>query len=331
MIPKVLYYSHAPEEVYEIIRRAAGGRAEVLTLETDSDSERLAKIGDCEAVICAAYRLPRDMIHAARRLRLVAHQGVGYHDTVDIAALAERGIRLTTTPGGTTIGVAEHAVLLTLMTLRRAAWLDARTRQGEWHVNTLRSEARELCGRTVAYVGMGRIGQATAERLRAFGTSGVYFDPATTLPSGREAELGLRRMATLHGALAVADVVTLHVPLTSQTRHLISSAELVTMRPGAIIINTARGPIIDEPALIDALQSGHLGGAGLDVFEIEPPPSESPLFGMHNVVVTPHVATATSDSFEIKMRMVFDNISRMTQEQPLLNEIILTKRPDSRV
>jgi len=323
--PRVLYFSYAPPEVYEIVRQAAGDRAEVLTLTSDSDDERLTLIADCEVVVCASYRLSGQMIRAGRKLRLVAHQGVGYQDTVDLPMLAERNIRLTITPGGTTIGVAEHAVLLALATLRRATWLDAETRRGEWHVNTLRSEARELFGKTVAYVGMGRIGQAAAQRFRAFETKGIYFDPGAGAPHDIEMAFCLRRANTLHEALANADLVTLHLPLTRDTRHLIGSHELAAMRPGAVLINTARGPIVDESALIEALRSGHLGGAGLDVFETEPPSPDNPLLALHNVVVTPHVSTATRDSFETKMRDVFDNIARLADGRPLVNEIDLAK------
>lgn len=321
--PRVLYFSFAPQEVYEIVVRAAGDRADVVTLGSDSDEERLALIAECDVVICASYRLSGPMINAARRLRLVAHQGVGYQDTVDLAALAERHIRLTMTPEGTTIGVAEHAVLLALATLRRATWLDAETRRGAWHVNTLRSEARELYGKTIAFIGMGRIGQAAAQRFQAFGTRGIYYDPAAGGLDDLERRLGLRRIGSLHEALHGADIVSLHLPLTPATRHLIGAPELAAMRAGAIIINTARGPIIDEAALVDALASGHLGGAGLDVFEHEPPSRDSPLLAMRNVVVTPHVSTATRDSFEAKMQAVFENVARLAEGRPLLNEIAL--------
>jgi phosphoglycerate dehydrogenase-like enzyme len=320
---RVLYFSHAPDAVYDIVRRAASDFADVVTLTSDSDAERRALIAECDVVICSSYRLSRQMINAGRRLRLVAHQGVGYHDTVDMAALAERGIRLTMTPEGTTLGVAEHAVLLTLAALRRATWLDAETRRGEWRVNTLRSEARELNGKTIAYVGMGRIGRATAQRFQAFGTTGVYFDPGDPLDHDKERQLGLARCGSLHEALARGDVTSLHLPLTPETYHLIDGDALKAMPPGAILINTSRGPIVDEAALISALQASDLGGAGLDVFEVEPPRPDNPLLSMHNVVVTPHVATATRDSFETKMRAVFENVGRLSDGRPLLNEVRL--------
>lgn len=319
---RVLYLSHAPEAVYGMVRAAAGDRAEVITLERDCDDERRAKLPDAEVVVVAAYPFRADLIAAALRLRLVQHQGVGYHDTVDLDALSHTGARLALTPAGTTVGVAEHAVLLALAVYRRLAFLDAELRQGRWHVNTLRSEARELAGKTVGYVGMGRIGQAAAARFWAFETRGVYADPAGALAPDRERALGLRRVA-MDELLAVADVVSLHLPLTAATRRIIDAEALARMKEGAILVNTARGPLVDEGALAAALESGHLGGAGLDVFEVEPPAAANPLFARRDVVVTPHVSVATRDAFEQKMDSVFANVARFLKGEPLTDEVVL--------
>jgi phosphoglycerate dehydrogenase-like enzyme len=273
----------------------------------------------------AAYPLRRPLIEAARRLRLVHHQGVGYQDTVDAAALAARGVALALTPEGTTVGVAEHAVLLVLAVCRRLAFADSELRAGRWHVNSLRPHSRELFGRTVGYVGMGRIAQAVAERLRAFGTRGVYADPVA-LPPAREAELDVRR-ASLDETLREADVVTLHVPLTAETRHLIGREAIARMKPGAVLVNTARGGVVDEVALHDALAAGRLGGAGLDVFEREPPPADHPLFRLPTVVVTPHIAAGTRDALAAKMAAVFANVERFYAGEPLRNRVDLGGRP----
>lgn len=322
--PRVLYLSHAPEALYAVMRRFAAPDIELMTLEADEDGERREKLAVADAVIVAATPFSRDLIQAAPRLRLVQHQGVGYHDTIDMAAFAETGARLATNPAGTTIGVAEHAVLLTLAVLRRLAFADAELRQGRWHINTLRDEARELAGKCVGYVGMGRIGQAAARRFRAFDTSGVYFDPDVNLAEEVAADLGLRR-ASLDEVLATADILTLHLPLTAATRHLINRDRLALMKPGAVLINTARGPIVDEAALVEALHSGHLGGAGLDVFETEPPLAASPLMAMRNVVLTPHISAGTRDAFETKMRAAFDNLRRFFAGAPIDNEVAIER------
>lgn len=320
--PRVLYLSHAPEALYQTMRRLIGPGLELLTLDADDDAQRREKLATSDAVIVAATPLRRDLIAAAPRLRFVQHQGVGYHDTVDLAALAGAGARLAINPAGTTAGVAEHTVLLTLAVLRRLPFADAELRQGRWHVNALRHESRELCGKTVGYVGMGRIGQAAAQRFRAFDTSGLYHDPEVTLSAEREAALGLRK-APLVEVLAAADILTLHVPLTEATRHLLDRDALARMKRGAVLINTARGSIVHEPALVEALRAGHLGGAGLDVFETEPPVGTSPLMGMRNVVLTPHISAGTRDAFEAKMHAAFDNLRRFFAGDPIDNEVVV--------
>lgn len=320
---RALYNSHATPEVYEIIASAAPPEVVLLTLERDSDEERKAKLAEADVVIAAGHKLHRGLIEAAPRLRLVHHQGVGYHDTVDTAALAARGIRLALTPEGTTVGVAEHAILLMLAVYKRLPFADAELRQGRFHVNALRPVSRELQGRTVGYIGMGRIGQATAERLRAFGTEGVYFDEFARLDPEREAALGLRRADGLDALLEAAEIVTLHVPLTAATRHLIDDAALAKMRPGSTLINTARGGLVDEAALKRALVSGHLLGAGLDVFETEPTPANHILAPLPNVVLTPHIAAGTRDALTTKMAALFANVERFWNTGELRNEVPL--------
>lgn len=319
---KVLYLSHAPNDVYDIVRAKVPPGFTLVTLDSDSEAERMERIGECEVVIPAAAALRRPLIAAARRLRLVHHQGVGYQDTVDVAALKERGIPLALTPEGTTEGVAEHAVLLMLAVFKFLPHADAELRRGCWHVNALRPRSRQLLGMTIGYVGMGRIGQATAERLKAFGTKGIYCDDLAPLPPARENELGLSRLH-LELVLARADVVSLHVPLTPATRHLLDERAMAQMRPGAIVINTARGGLIDEAALCRALASGQIAGAGLDVFEAEPVAPENPLCRFINVVLTPHISAGTRDALSAKMSALFANVQRFYAGEPLRNQVVL--------
>jgi phosphoglycerate dehydrogenase-like enzyme len=316
--PRVLYLSHAPQELYELIARECPPALELVTLEHDSDTERRAKLADCEVVIVSATPLTRELIETAPRLRLVHLQGVGYHDTVDLEALRERGVPLALTPEGTTISVAEHTVLLILAVYRRLPFADAELRAGRWHTHSLRPHSRELYGRTVGYVGMGRIGQAAAERLHAFGTVGVYCDDLAPLSEQRAAELGLRRVS-LGQLLEQSDIVTLHVPLTPETRGLIDTRALARMRRGSILINTCRGGVVDETALYEALTSGHLAGAGLDVFETEPLPRTSPLLRLPTVVVTPHISAGNRDAFRTKMEAIFANVTRFYESGQVAN------------
>jgi phosphoglycerate dehydrogenase-like enzyme len=319
---KVFYFSHAPENVYAIIREEVPAGLELVTLEADSDDERRRKIADCEAVIVAAKPMRREFVDAAPRLRLLHHQGVGYQDTVDVAALKARGIAIALTPAGTTIGVAEHTVMLTLAVCKRLAFADSELRQGRWHINSLRPYSFELFGRTVGYVGMGRIGREAAARFKAFGTAGIYHDPVVRLSADEERALGLSRVS-FEELIARADVVTLHVPSGRATHHLIDAAALGRMKPEAIVINTARGTIIDEPALVSALQEGRIAGAGLDVFEDEPFTPQNPLAALPNVVLTPHIAAGTRDALKTKMRALFQNVQRFFAGQSMENEVAL--------
>lgn len=315
MKPKVLYLSHADEALYDLIRQAAGADFEVLTLDADDDGERTAKLADADAVIVASKPFSRPLIEAAQKLAFVHHQGVGFQDTIDLEALAERSPPLAITPGGTTVGVAEHAVLLMLATLRRLPFADSELRQGRYHINALRPHSRELCGMTVGFLGMGRIGQATAERLKPFGVAGLYHDPAVTLPEDRERALGATAIG-FDDLLAQSDIVSLHLPLTPATRHIIDAGTISRMKASAILINTARGGLVDEAALAAALLSGRLAGAGLDVQESEPPAPDNPLLKMPNVVLTPHISAGTRDAFQQKMDAIFANLAAFFAGRP---------------
>jgi len=318
--PRVLYLSCAGEDVYALIREAAGSDFDVVTLTRDDDAERCAKIAVCEAVICAASGLRARHLDAARQLKVIHHQGVGWQDTTDWQEIRRRGLPMALTLEGTTIGVAEHTVLLMLAAAKRLTFADTELRSGRWHVNALRGVSRELFGKQIGYIGMGRIGQAVAERLKAFGCSGIYTDPESQLPAAQEAALGLRR-ASLDEVLAAADFLTIHVPLTASTRGLIGRAAIARLKPGAILVNTARGGIIDENALADALASGHVLAAGLDVFEHEPLGPDSPLRTMSNVILTPHISAGTRDAMRQKMMAIFANLRRFFSDGQLENRV----------
>lgn len=317
---KVFYFSHAPQNVYEIIREELPPGFELVTLKEDSDDERKEKLADCEVVIVAARPMTAEFVAAAPVLKLLHHQGVGYQDTVDVAALKSRNIALALTPAGTSIGVAEHTLLLALAVCKRLPYADSELRQGRWHINSLRPFSFELHGRTVGYIGMGRIGQETAVRFKAFGTAGIYYDPHVALSPRRQAELGLRRVQ-FNALLAAADVITLHVPSGDATYHMIDAAALAQMKPNAIVINTSRGSVVDEAALCRALQEGRIAGAGLDVFEQEPFRPENPLAAMPNVVLTPHISAGTRDALKAKMRALFQNVQRFFSGQELENQV----------
>ena len=320
-MPTVFYNSHATPDVYAIIRAVAPAGFDVLTLDADSDDERKARLAAADVAIVASYPLRRPLIDAAVRLRLVQHQGVGWQDTVDAPALFARGIRLAMTPEGTTIGVAEHTILLMLAACKLLPHADRELREGRFHINALRPHSCELAGRTVGYLGFGRIGQAVAARLRAFGCRAIYHDAALPQDPARDEALAARSVG-FDELLRRSDVLSLHVPLTAATRGLIGREALAAMKPDAILVNTARGGIVDEDALAVALAGGRLAAAGLDVFAREPPDPAHPLFALRNVVVTPHIAAGTRDALTTKMHAAFANMERFFRGEPLANEVI---------
>ena len=319
---RVFYNSHAGPDVYDLIRQSARDRFDLALLDADDDDERRRKIADCDAAICAATPLRKTHLDAAGRLRVVHHQGVGWHDTTDWREIKRRGLPLALTPEGTTTSVAEHTILLMLAAARRLPFADAELRQGRWHVNQLRGVSRELCGKTIGYIGMGRIAQSVAERLRAFGCCGIYHDIRETLSAAAADRLGLRA-GSLGEVLEAADILSIHIPLTEATRGLIGPSALARLLPSAIVVNTARGGIVDEHALAEALASGRILAAGLDVFASEPMHPDNPLLHLDNVVLTPHISAGTSDAMRQKMDALFDNLQRFFDTGELRNQVRL--------
>jgi D-3-phosphoglycerate dehydrogenase len=246
------------------------------------------------------------MAENAERLRLLQLPGVGY-DQVDLETLHRRGIPVALSLSGSSECVAEHALMLMLAVSRRLVELDRSLRQGGWLMWGRRTVSHSLYGRTLGLIGLGRIGREVADRAKAFGMMARYNDLV-------RAE-GYPYLA-LDELLATSDIVSLHVPLTAENYHLLNRARLSAMKKGAILINTARGGLVDEAALYELLCSGHLAGAGLDVFEKEPPDVTQPIFGMDQVVVTPHVATGTLEALEAKAAFYAENIRRVIAGVP---------------
>ena len=303
---RVVYLEPIPPAVEAIIRERV---PEGFEIRFRREAEPVAEaVANADFVLVATTRLTEEVIGRATRLRLIQHQGVGY-DNIDLDAARAHGIPVAICPAGTSIGVAEHVFLLILAVYKRLLGADASLRRGEWLQWALRPTSFEIAGKTIGLVGLGRIGREVATRARAFAAEVVYFDSLRPDP-GAERDLGVAFLP-LDELLATADVVSLHVPSTPETRHLIDAAALARMRPTAVLINTARGPLVDEAALAEALRANRILGAGLDVFASEPPPADHPLFGLPNIVVTPHIAAGTADALRIKMDACFANMNRV--------------------
>ena len=322
MKKKVLYLVKADDNFYDLIRSVTpSDRYELMTLIDGSIEERKRLLSQAEMIIVGGAKMTAEDAEAAFNCRLVLHQGVGYHDTVATDVLMKRQIRLAVTPQGTSEGVAEHAIMMMLATGRRLAYCDSELREGRWHSNTFRSSARQLFGSTVGIIGFGRIGKQVAKRLIGFGTKTIYTDLLEMSPE-TEVELKVTRV-DIDTLLAESDFVSLHVPLTELTHHLIDEVALNKMKAGATLINCARGPVVSEVALIAALKSGHIGGAGLDVFEVEPPAAPNPFADFANVVLTPHHAPGTRDTMIVKFKEIFANADRFFNGERMENEISL--------
>jgi phosphoglycerate dehydrogenase-like enzyme len=307
---RVVYLEPMPAEVKTIIRARVPPEFD-LSFRRQGASVAEA-VAAANFVLVATARLDEDVLAGAGNLLLIQHQGVGF-DNIDLAAARARGIPVAICPTGTGVGVAEHVFLLLLALYRRLLDADASLRRGDWLQWALRPSSYEVAGKTFGLVGLGRIGREVAVRARAFAASVAYFS-TTRRDSSSEEALGVSYLPFEH-LLSMSDVISLHVPLTPATRHLIDAAAIARMKPTAVVINTARGPLIDEAALVEALRSGQIAGAGLDVFSEEPLPAGHPLRGLPNVVLTPHIAAGTVDALRAKMDACFANMRRVLAGQ----------------
>ncbi|ATJ81825.1 hydroxyacid dehydrogenase [Halomonas beimenensis] len=264
----------------------------------------LAAVADAEGIIVRnRTRVDAELLDAAPRLKVVGRLGVGL-DNIDLAACEARGVVVKPAHGGNGSSVAEYVLTGALMLRRRSYFASAAMLAGEWPRQAL--IGCEVAGSTLGLVGFGAIARETARRARALDMSVAAFDPHLAADAPEWADV--TRHERLESLLADADVISLHVPLTEATRHLIDAAALGRMRPEAVLINAARGGTVDEAALGEALREGRLAGAMLDVFEQEPLPAGSVLEGVPNLILTPHIAGVTEESNARISRMTADNV-----------------------
>lgn len=276
-------------EGLEVLSAATGL---VVEDRTEDDRETLsgALAGASGLIVRSRTKVDAELIESSDSLEVIGRAGVGV-DNIDIEAATRRGIAVLNSPAANTFSTAELAFALLLAAARNVAAADASVRAGEWKRKAM--AGTQLLGKTIGVVGAGRIGAEVVRRARAFGMHVVAFDPF--VPADRANELGLS-LVTFDKLLERSDIVTLHVPLTNENRGLIGAAEMERMRDGAILVNAARGGLVDEAALAAALISGKLGAAGLDVYEREPLPEDSPLRDAPNLVFTPHIGASTSEA-----------------------------------
>jgi len=292
-MPKVFITRTVAQEAVELLAQYAGVDA---WEEVDSipREEFLKRIADVDGILqWGGDPIDGEAMDAAPRLRVIANVSVGY-DNIDVEAATKRGIKVSNTPGVVTDSTADLAFTLMLAIGRRLVEMTKVVTSGQWRsFGPMEILGYDICGKTLGIIGMGRIGAAVAQRARGFNMKVLYYNRHRRQD---EAEFGAEYVSDLKGLLSRSDFVSIHVPLSKETRHLIGATELSSMKPTAMLINTARGAVIDQKALYEALKRKQILGAALDVTEEEPISPDDPLLKLDNVIVTPHIGTQTLET-----------------------------------
>lgn len=286
---------------------------------TDNLIQKVKEI-DPVAIISRMGRIDAPVFEAAKSLKLIVKHGVGV-DNIDIDAASAHGIPVAVAYGANAQSVAEHTLALLLAVTKKIVPLDKSIRAGRWEKPGF--QGYELAGSRLALIGFGAIARETARFAQAFGLQTIAYDPYAQ-DHFFEAS-NTRRASTVEECLSNADIVSLHCPLLAQTRHLINAQSLASMKPGAFLINTARGALIDEAALLQALKNGQIAGAGLDTFESEPPAADHPFWSMDNVVLTPHIGGVTVQASRRVAMMAAQAVVAMLNQTALPEEHIVNR------
>lgn len=313
--PVVLCVDMLPPALRELMAAQTPAGLELVFVSTPDEEERVTKAREADYILCSWTPISRQAIEAGKKLKLIQKYGIGV-DKIDLKAAAQCGVPVCIAAGVNAVAVAETAITLMLAVYKRLCLAHNSLRAGQWLKWELRTGCFELWQKTVGLIGGGAIGRAVAKRLsHGFECRVLYYD-IYRLPPETETALGMI-YTTLEELLRQSDIVSLHIPLTPETRGLIGEKTLAWMKPTAVLINTSRGGAVDEPALIAALQKGAIAAAGLDVFAKEPPDRDNPLLQMDNVVVTPHNGGGTVDTMKRIIGHAFDNVLKVERGEPL--------------
>ena len=287
----------------------------VLTHGTERGDDHMKQIiADADYAISGQVAVSGDVLRAAKKLKLLHKWGVGV-DNLDVAAARELGIRVARTTGSNALPVAEFSLGLMISALRFIAYGHEELKQGRWVTGKLPGETYMLSGKTVGIVGLGAIGKNVAKLLKGCGCTRLYRKRPPLTPA-EEAELGVRH-ATMKEIIETADVISLHCPLTPETTNLIDAAALKAMKKTAILVNVARGGVVNEADLVTALRAREIAGAAMDVYSVEPLPPESELLTLDNIVVTPHLAAMAADNFAPTVKRMFANMVHVSRGEPI--------------
>lgn len=300
------FFRKFPDNRYFVERVAECG-ARFVSADGADDAQFVDLVREAVAVVVLDRAVDRKTISAMRRCRLIMTMSIGY-DCVDVAAATEYGIAVSNCPVYCTDEVATHAVALMHVLCRKTHLLPASVVARDWYT-TAAKPVHTLVGATLGIVGLGRIGREVARKTAATGMRRIAYDPY--LGDDVFSMLGVERVSDLEDLIAVSDYVTIHAPLTTETRYMIDDVALSHAKPGAFVINTARGPIVDEAALLSAVRDGRVAGAAVDVLEREPPSSDHPFFGEPRIVVTPHIAWYSEQSYRKNQELAMDELTRV--------------------
>jgi phosphoglycerate dehydrogenase-like enzyme len=315
---KVVYFLKNPGIAS---RTPEGWRSAVISAQPDGSysQEALNEVVDADFIVVGLEPVTDEIFSRTKKLKLVQRIGVGF-DNIDLDAANSYGIPVCNMPDFNAGTVAEHTIMLMLAVLRRVFESTLLMKAGKWPVSSVTQQGIfDLQGKTVGSIGFGLIGQAVAKRIKPFEVDFRYYDKRR-IPASFELELGVS-YASLEEVLKSSDIVTIHLPHTPETNHLIGRAELGKIKRTAILVNTARGAIVDEEALAEALQNGTIAGAGLDVYSEEPPDPRHPLRRCPNVVLTPHLAGQTREAMERMVSMMLENMQRLVRDEMPLYQV----------
>lgn len=311
---RIVFYEDVHPDALAIIKSQVpvGFDMQVVSQKA-SEAEKVEAARNADFILLYPAILPEAAWRAAKNCKLAVVMSAGY-DQLDLRLTTELGITVANNGGANSRAVSEMAVLLMLACLRKLPHRINNTRSGLWAKGIYGLDTYELAGKTVGIVGLGNIGRMVAQRLRGFEVNLQYFDVFRAKPEV-EQDLGIA-FVPLDELLRTSDVVTIHVPLYKSTRGLIGARELALMRPTAVLVNTSRGPVVDEKALIPVMQARKIFAAGLDVLEKEPPDPSNPLLNTDNVIVTPHAAGPNYDTWFRRCANCFGNIERVARGEP---------------
>lgn len=307
-MPKVVFFTQLDPELHPLLTQHAPDGYTVEVAATDTPvAEKTALLSDADALILFPSRIEDEVLESAKQLKHIQLVSAGF-EHMNLELIKKLGLTISNNGGANSIDVAEQTIALIMGIYRRLIELDYDVRNDRWYAMETGKCTYTIWNKTVGLIGLGNIGRRVARLLKPFDCRLIYSDAYPASPEV-EQELGITRVE-LPDLLAQADIVSLHVPINDETRHLINAERLSQMKSNAVIINTCRGGVIDETALTEALKSGQIAYAGLDVLEQEPPDPSNPLFKLDNVLLTPHAAGITRDTWDRRGSFVFGNIQR---------------------